>query len=598
MIFDPAPKVRRPLNRRLYAVARPLIERSLRLRGFNATLETARRLLANQTPPPSLRTWLEALLGAARIDLEARQPAGFHLPERGALIAVANRPFGLLDACLAGLHLARQRADLLLLAPTCLAEIPELAPWILPFESRSTSAAAYQNLASLRAARRHLQSGGALLVFPAAEVARWQLGRGIVEGPWQEQAAELALATGAAVLPMFLPGRNSLVYQTAGLLHRNLSRSLLPREFCARRQRRAALIVGQLLTPVQARKMPDAAALTRFLRLQTLLLGRREIRAPIQPALPALPRAPAGTSTEFLLAEVRQLQASGAELARSGSLCALIASAKEIPRLLREIGRQREIAFRLAGEGTGKEIDLDRFDPHYLHLFLWDEERRRLVGAYRMGLADQLLARQGPCGLYTSTLFKFKQPFLDQLGDAVEMGRSFIVPDYQRAAAALPLLWKGISLWVAAHPRYRKLFGPVSISQDYHHLSQHLMVTFLKDQRLDPELAAHVKARHPFKAAADRTLLREIVSTRLHDMEDCSALIATLEADNKGLPVLLKHYLRLNGTLLSFNVDPDFASVVDGLILVDLTRTDPRLLAKYMGAGRSRAYLAHHGLHL
>lgn len=592
MIYDPAPKVRLPVNRRLYAAARPLIERTLRLRGFNAMLESARRFHQSHPRTATLRGWLESMLRAAEIEIDARQPADFLFPHHGALVVVANRPFGLLDACLAGLHMARQRGDLRLLAPAWLAEIPELAPWILPFENRASGAAAYQNLASLRAARRHLAGGGALLVFPAAEIARWQPGRGVVEGPWQEHAAALALDAGAAVLPLFLPGHNSVIYQTAGVLHRGLCRSLLPREFCVRRHRRAELHVGQALPPARLKKFADAGALTRYLRLQTLLLGRREARK--EPLFScSVPPHQAHAADRELSAEVERLRAHGAELARAGSLSVLVAAAADIPHLLREIGRQREIAFRLAGEGTGKEIDLDRFDAHYLHLFLWDDDRQRLAGAYRMGLADQILARHGRRGLYTSTLFKFRRPFLEHLGDAVEMGRSFIAPDYQRAAAALPLLWKGISLWMAAHPRYRKLFGPVSISQDYHHLSRHLLVEFLKDHRLDRELAPHVRPRQPFKPAADRALLRELVSARLDDIEDCAALISSLEADSKGIPVLLKHYLRLNGTLISFNVDRAFASVVDGLILVDLTRTDPRLLAKYMGAERCRAYLDH-----
>jgi putative hemolysin len=176
------------------------------------------------------------------------------------------------------------------------------------------------------------------------------------------------------------------------------------------------------------------------------------------------------------------------------------------------------------------------------------------------------------------------------------MGRSFITPDYQRSAGALPLLWKAISLWMSRNPRYRKLFGPVSISQDYATASRHLMVEFLKDQCSSNELSPHVRPRYPFRPGASRAILREIISAKIQSLEDCTTLVSSLEIDQKGLPILLKHYLRLNGKLLSFNVDPAFSSVVDGLILVDLTQTDPRLLAKYMGEARSHTYLAHHGV--
>jgi putative hemolysin len=176
------------------------------------------------------------------------------------------------------------------------------------------------------------------------------------------------------------------------------------------------------------------------------------------------------------------------------------------------------------------------------------------------------------------------------------MGRSFITPNYQRSAGALPLLWKAISLWMSRNPRYRKLFGPVSISQDYATASRHLMVEYLRDHCGSNELSPHVRPRHPFRPGSSRAILREIISAKIQSLEDCTTLVSSLEIDQKGLPILLKHYLRLNGKLLSFNVDPAFSSVVDGLILVDLTQTDPRLLAKYMGEARCRAYLAHHGV--
>ena len=298
--------------------------------------------------------------------------------------------------------------------------------------------------------------------------------------------------------------------------------------------------------------------------------------------------------TEVLTREVEILRGKGAVLASQGSLTAFVASSHDIPNVLHEIGRLREITFRQVGEGTGAEIDLDKFDRYYLHLFLWDEQKLRIAGAYRLGRADLILREYGPKGLYTNTLFKYEKPFLAHLGQAVEMGRSFICTDYQRNLAALPLLWKGIITWLGRNPNYRKLFGPVSISKDYDKLSRKLIVEFLEEQRSHPELSPMVKPRKPYRYVGGKKLLKEFISTQLHDVDDCSAVISSLETDGKGIPVLLKHYLRLNGTILSFNVDKDFSSVVDGLIMVDFTETDARLLAKYMGDENCRQYLASH----
>ncbi len=259
------------------------------------------------------------------------------------------------------------------------------------------------------------------------------------------------------------------------------------------------------------------------------------------------------------------------------------ARASQIPYTLREIGRLREVTFRDAGEGTGSAIDLDGFDPHYHHLILWQKKAREVVGAYRLGPTDLILGNYGKKGLYTNSLFKFHNDFFLQVHPALELGRSFIRKEYQKAYSTLLLLWKGIGQYVVRYPRYRYLFGPVSISDDYRPLSRILLVKFLQQQNYRPELARWVKARHPYRTIIRRDWLDQAVVSLIWDAAEVSDWIAELEADQKGMPILLKQYLKLGGKLLGFNVDPQFSRVVDGLILVDLAHTNPTVLEKYLG---------------
>lgn len=279
--------------------------------------------------------------------------------------------------------------------------------------------------------------------------------------------------------------------------------------------------------------------------------------------------------TTTLLPEVEALPKSS-RLAQQGDLDAYLATAQEIPEILLEIGRLREIAFRAVGEGSGKEIDLDQFDNHYLHLFLWDRKRDRIAGAYRLAPTDKVIAEHGPEGLYCSTLFEFEEPFLEHLSPALELGRSFVSPGYQRSLSALLCLWKGITAYVAHNPRYHRLFGPVSISQDYTPISQNIIVKFLRENRWDKELGPLVKPLNPFPRNPD-------ISPLLENINQVSARISESEADGKGIPVLLKQYLKLNATLLEFNLDPDFSDCLDALILVDLHDAPPAVLSRYMG---------------
>jgi putative hemolysin len=250
--------------------------------------------------------------------------------------------------------------------------------------------------------------------------------------------------------------------------------------------------------------------------------------------------------------------------------------------VLREIGRLREKTFREVSEGTGRATDLDRYDEHYVHLFMWNRAQAEVVGSYRMGRVDELLARGGIGALYTSSLFKFKEGFLPRLGPALELGRSFIRAEYQRKPTALALVWRGIGEYLVRNPRYKVLFGPVSISRDYQNLSRRLMVEFLGRERGHETLAALVKPKNPLKErlAPDE---RAVFGPLVKDVDDISGLVSEIEEDNKGMPVLLRHYLRLNARLLCFNVDPAFGHCIDGLIVVDLRTTEPKLLRRFMG---------------
>ena len=277
-------------------------------------------------------------------------------------------------------------------------------------------------------------------------------------------------------------------------------------------------------------------------------------------------------------AEIDGLRANGAVLMRHCELEALIASSEAIPEVLHEIGRLREISFRVVGEGSGKALDLDRFDLHYLHLFLWNEDSGEVVGAYRLGRTDLILAEHGSEGLYCSTLFNFGQALLDHLNPGLELGRSFVAPGYQRSFAALMALWKGISCFVTRFPRYARLFGPVSISQDYTALSKGIIVRYLRETRSDDELSPLAEPHHPFRDDS-----RAAISPRLESIEQVSARVAEVEPDGKGVPVLLRQYLKLNATLLEFNVDPDFSNCLDALLMVDLRTAPAVVLKRYMG---------------
>ena len=606
MVIDISSKLQSPLKRNLYKIAAPIIERGLGIRNFNDLYERTRSRYKQHPDFPSARAWFNSTLTELGGRYETDAPVDFSLPEEGPLIIVSNHPFGILDPVILGDFISKWRPYVRFMTNFILGAMEELKPWIIPVDPFNGEGAAKRNLGPMKEALRFLKKGGALAVFPSGEVAHYKVGRGVQESPWSPHVGALVRHTQATVLPVYFEGRNSALFHTAGLLHPMLRTGLLLRELFKQSREVVKVRVGQPVPFARLKKFgDDDAALTSYLRLSTFVLSQRKFIAPreseeitvagVTSKTPPVPSLPAGSPDDFAR-EIEGLRGSGGALAKQGQLTVFVGTAAEMPHLLREIGRLREITFRAVGEGTGEDVDIDRFDDYYLHLFIWDEQAKCIAGAYRLGRADQILRQYGPKGLYTSTLFKFRKPFLQHLDDALEMGRSFVVPDYQRNLGTLPLLWKGIVSWVGRNPHYRKLFGPVSISQDYLGLSRKLIIEYLSDCRLHPDLATLVKPRKPFRYfGRNRKLLREFISAELDDVDDFSALISCMEEDGKGIPTLLKHYLRLKGTILSFNVDKSFASCLDGLIMVDLAETGGKFLGKYMVGTDWREYLAHHG---
>lgn len=302
-----------------------------------------------------------------------------------------------------------------------------------------------------------------------------------------------------------------------------------------------------------------------------------------EPVAPPVPASLLRAEIEALPPEQRVVQ--------SGQYLVQYAQARQIPWCLQEIGRLRELTFREAGEGTGKASDIDLFDAYYLHLFLWDSDANALVGAYRMGLADEILSRYGKRGLYTQSLFRYGLRLLETLNPAIELGRSFVRSEYQKSFSPLLLLWRGIGQFIVRAPRYAVLFGPVSISNSYAPVSRQLMVEYLRANRIEAKLARHVKPRRPFRV--ERSKIRNEVAD-LRDIEDLSRVIAQIEHDNKGIPILLKQYLKLGGRLLGFSSDDQFSDALDGLVVVDLRASEPRVLARYMGEAGATKFFAHH----
>jgi putative hemolysin len=593
------PETVSPVLRGLFELGRAPLSRLLGL----ARIE---KLYADIPAGITGREFVDGALRTFRFSYRVSDEDLARIPESGPVVVVANHPFGGLEGLILAGLLASRRSDVKIMANFLLERIPELAEFFIFVDPFGSSGAAKQNIRPLKESLAHLRRGGILGVFPAGEVSHLQFKnrRPTVSDPvWSASVARMVRKTGATVVPMYFDGTNSRLFQLLGLVHPRLRTALLPREFLNKAGRPIEARIG---TPIPFSRLEQLCEgednadelVIRYLRMRSYLLGARGTKSRPRPKL-FLPKAPARQEALIpagdpqLMADEIAALPKNCHMFKSGDFSVICAEAGQIPLILREIGRLRELTFRKVGEGSGKACDLDAFDRYYLHLFIWNETGREVVGAYRIGRTDEILARMGQRGLYTDTLFVLKERFLRHISPALEMGRSFVRPEYQKSYSSLLLLWKGLARFVVQNPAYKILFGPVSITNEYKTASRQLIARYFKEQNALPELARLVRPRTPLK---EQHWLKNAARTLVTDLDDLVDLLADIESDQKGIPVLLRQYLKLGGKLLAFNVDHEFADALDGLIVVDLLRTDRKQLERYMGKEGLAGFLDFHGL--
>ncbi len=532
------------------------------------------------------------LLSHLDIHLQLSDADLARIPRTGPLIVVANHPFGMLEGSILGTIFSRVRKDYKIMTNEFLSCLPALENeciFVDPFQSRASTS---RNGLALRESLRWVRDGHMLVVFPAGEVSYWSLRNRAVQDPdWTQTATKLIRKTGSPALPIFFNGINSVPFHLLGIVHPKLRTARLPQELFNKRGKTVEVRVGSVISPSEIAGLPDDAQATQYLRSRTYLLSRRgEHSVEAKKTHRRVQPIPCPGPKDALVAELQALQPQQ-QLDDSPDFSVYMAHANQIPNLLDELGRLREISFRQIGEGTGKSRDLDRFDAHYKHLILWSKSNEEIVGSYRVGHADTIVSSRGVQGLYTSTLFQFDERFLQQIGPALELGRSFIRPEYQKQYAPLLLLWKGLGRYVSLYPDSPTLFGAVSISSQYSSASRHLIARFLEENQANEKLAKLVRARQPLPRRG-KIDIDEAICSFFRDLDSLSEVVGDMESDGKGIPVLLRQYLKLGGKILGFNVDRNFAEALDGLVVVNPRETKRNVLDRYMGKMGAAQFLA------
>ena len=500
------------------------------------------------------------------------------VPKTGPLVIVANHPLGGLEGMLLSQLMLKIRPDLKVMTNELLLTFPEFKDLFIGVDILKGDQQ-QKNAKSLRLTTRHLLNGGALLVFPAGIVSHLNLKTGEVHDPdWNPMIAKLVKLAKASCLPLYVEARNPTYFYLAGYLHKLLRTSLLPRVMLARKGSQVSVHIRRPIDYQELANIKDDRARINYLRFCCTLA----------PSAQSGEDQPAATEVA-VKADVcqRQIESKIADLApseivRKGQFSVFSANYQQLGCVMEQLAIEREKTFRRESEGSGRELDSDDFDLHFQHLVVWDHDRKQIAGGYRVAKVDQVVRDVGLKGLYSSTLFDYDHDFVKQLGKAIEVGRSFVAPDYQGHPRILDMLWRGIGQYVAQNPEYHVLFGGVSISKKYSSLAINMLSdTFMYHYGADRSIRKKVRALHPVKI--DKKPWSKAHLKAFSEMAVINKLVGRIDT-GKSIPILIRHYLMLNGKFISFSVNKGFSNSVDGLIMVDLKDCPEKYVRRYLGS--------------
>lgn len=525
--------------------------------------------------------FLNAILEEFQIEFEIDPEELKRLPKKGPYVTISNHPLGGIDGILLLKLMLEHDPDFKIIANFLLHRIEPLKPYIMPVNPFENNKDAKSSVIGLKDTLRHLSDGKPLGIFPAGEVSTYQDDKLVVDKPWEEGAIKLIKKANVPVVPIYFHATNSKLFYFLSKINPTLRTAKLPSELLTQKNRVIKVRIGRPISVEEQNEHYDINDYGNFLRFKTYLLSnaykdedtRKWIKVPsfnfkfpksVKDIIEPQPK-------EKILEEVNALREGDHRLLQTKNYEIFLCKSDKIPHILTELGRLREITFREVGEGTNNELDLDKYDKYYHHMFLWDSETEKICGAYRMGLGAEIYKKYGINGFYLNELFRFESELYPMMAQSIEMGRAFIIKEYQQKPMPLFLLWKGIIHTTLRYPEHKFLIGGVSISNQFSDFSKSLMIEFMRSHYFDPYIAQYVTPKMEYKVNLKDSEKDLIFGDAEADLNKFDKIIEDVEPGKLRVPVLIKKYIKQNAKVIAFNVDPLFNNAIDGLMYIKIS---------------------------
>lgn len=530
------------------------------------------------------------------------------IPEQGKpLLIVTNHPRNGVDGIALAALLSKKRNDVKIVLTTGLKGVPEMTDNAIFINTKGEGRERVMQL--VEEIKAHLASGGSLIIFPSGDPSQKQ-GEWIIDPVWKTgivKALQELPREDVTILPAFVDGQPGWGYRTARKIW-NYSKNI---GFIATSLMNLKEIAKQIDTKVEMNLGPAIPLSTikqiappkpedtkssqlkaaAHMRTRSLLLRKDDTPAEKERKLEKIIDPIAKELIDADLQKMRVLIDNKPEEQDDG-IQIFFGKGSDIPNVIQELGRLREITFREEGEGSGLSCDTDRFDPLYHHLIAYDKKKKKIMGAYRVGLLGDIVKMDekgniiGIENSYAQQFFNGSEQLYKKLPRTVELSRSFLIKEYQRHRLAFPYLLSGVAQMFVEHPEYEYLMGVVSISNQYSPNAQLAMIKFLMKHHRDFDRVTRPKTPVEIKTPISEPEWEDLLTLYAPnpmDFNGLDKLVGMIENDpKKKAPPLLGIYTESFGaSFVGFNSDNDF-NTKDGLIIVRVPDIEPTKLGKFM----------------
>ncbi|MEM7069846.1 MAG: lysophospholipid acyltransferase family protein [Pseudomonadota bacterium] len=514
-------------------------------------------------------------------------------------VFVANHPYGLPDAFALFQILTRYRPNIRLFANKILEATQlddERLLYVDPF-----SAPQSRNLTrkSMAHALRHVREGGDLALFPGRicshlKTSDWT----ISDSAWTDQVRKFVDAGGGDLVPLYITGRNSMLFNFSGLIHPRIRTYLLVREFL-RGGHDFTFTIGDPVSADQLQKVSRSMSVGNFARSLVYSLKTGASTVPDLPHLiePELRNAQetsrvVRTPTAIRGAHVRKLLDRNEILVKQNGYTIYQSGPKSGADILDIICEVRFQAYASETNVSDPSELRDHYDEFYHHLVLWDDEKEAVAGVYRYTLPG--LTQRAPTAenLVTSSIFDLSPEFQKILPKAMELGRAAILPEYQKSFSPLMLLWRGFLEIPYRDKEIKYLFGPVTMGQNFNPLSRELLRRYIMNHCGDDVMKGHVSPRKALAFDIPREVEIEKLANACGSFAQLGNLINGIEGGKRSLPVLFRHYANSGCKFVGFGEWRELDNATAGLTLLDLKDSSKSFIQRYFGKEGAEEFYA------